>query len=472
MTDVSIHRGATPPWRASAGELTAAYRAGTLTPAQALDSILARLDAINPGINAVIARDDAAAREAAQASTRRWAEGRSLGPLDGVPFTVKDNIPAAGLPTAWGSAAYRAIAPDGDELPVARLRAAGAVFIGKTNVPEFTSQGYTSNALFGATRNPWNTDLTPGGSSGGAVACVASGIAPFALGTDGGGSIRRPASHAGVFGLKPSLGRVARRDGLPAILLDYEVIGPIARTVTDLIAVMSILAQPDDGDPASTLLPPFTIPAPGSRRILHVPQFGDHPVDPEITASTNTLVAALRTLGHVVETGEAPFDVDAVARIQATVGQAGLAWLGRDFGIEPVSAPLRDVASAGAGMAAVELFGALDAATALRRRMGAFFTTFDLLLTPAAAALPWPADETHPPEIAGRPVGPRGHAVFTAFANITGLPGIAIPGPRSAAGLPIGAQLVGRMGDDGLLLAIAAQVEAARPDFLGWPPLV
>ncbi|MGE0223001.1 MAG: amidase, partial [Acetobacteraceae bacterium] len=345
------------------------------------------------------------------------------------------------------------------------------VLIGKTNVPEFTSQGYTDNAVFGPTRNPWNTGLTPGGSSGGAVAAVAAGIGPFAIGTDGGGSIRRPASHAGVFGLKPSLGRVARCDGLPAILLDYEVIGPIARTVGDLVTVMRVIGRPDPRDPASMSLPDFAIPSPGPCRIRYVPRFGTHPVDPEIAASTDAVARALAGLGHQVETGEAPFDVDAVARIQATVGQAGLAWLEQDFGVAPVADGLKQAAALGAGMNAATLFAALDAASALRRRLGVFFASHDLILTPAAAALPWPAPETHPPEIDGRTVGPRGHAVFTAFANIAGLPGVAVPGPPSAGGLPIGVQLVGKLGADGLLLAVAEQVARAHPEYTGWPDL-
>lgn len=458
-------------WKASAAELRRLFAAREATPTRALAEVLARMDAVNPRLNAVIARNDAAAWDAADAAERRWAEGTPLSALDGVPFTVKDNIPADGLPTTWGNAAFAAVAPSGDELPIARLRAAGAVLVGKTNVPEFTSQGYTANAVFGVTRNPWNTDLTPGGSSGGAVAAVAAGIAPFAIGTDGGGSIRRPASHAGVYGLKPSLGRVARCDGLPPILLDYEVIGPIARSVADLVAVMRVIARPDPRDPASARLPAFAVPPPHRCRILFVPQFGAHPVDPEIAASAEVTAAALAAAGHQVETGPPPFDPDFVARIQGTVSQAGLAWLARAFGITPVAPSLREAAEAGAALEASALFTALDGASGLRRSLGAFFASgFDLMLTPAAAALPWPAAEIYPPAIAGQAVGPRGHAVFTAFANIAGLPGIAILGAPSASGLPIGTQLIGPVGADGLLLAIAAQLEAEAPP-PGWPGL-
>ena len=453
-----------PLWTLSATRLSQSFASGQATPVDALDAILARLEAVNPLLNAVIALDAPAARAAAQASAARWRAGTPLSHLDGVPFTVKDNIPVAGMPTTWGSAAFRPIAPTGDELPVARLRAAGAVPFGKTNVPEFTLQGYTDNAIFGPTRNPWNTSLTPGGSSGGAVAAVAAGIGPFAIGTDGGGSIRRPASHAGVLGLKPSTGRVARCDGLPAILLDYEVIGPIAREVADLVAVMNVIARPDPRDPASLAIPLFSVPEATPRRILHVPIFGTNPVDHEIATSTEAVVAALRDLGHSVESGPAPFDPDAVAFIQATLSQAGLAWLVETRGIMPVAATLATMATAGKQLPASTMFAAMNAAATLRRELSMAFSRYDLILTPAAAALPWPAAETHPTEIAGQPVGPRGHAVFTAFANIAGLPGIALPGPRSAGGLPIGVQLIGAPGADGLLLSVAAGLEAAR----GW----
>lgn len=460
-----------PLWTFPATRLSALYRSGEATPEAALEAVLARMDAVNPALNAVVIPNLAEARAAAAAATARWAAGAPLSPLDGVPFTVKDNIPAAGLPTRWGSPGWIADPATVDELPIARLRAAGAVVIGKTNVPELTSQGYTSNAVFGTTGNPWDTRLTPGGSSGGAVAAVAAGIGPFAIGTDGGGSIRRPASHTGLFGLKPSRGRVARCDGLPAILLDYEVIGPIARTVADLIAVMQLIAAPHPRDPLGLDLPPFAVPAPVPHRVLYVPRFGAHPVDPDIAASTDAVAAALARAGHAVTRAEAPFDPDAVARIQGTVSQSGLAWLGTAFGVIPQSDSLREMQQAGANLSAGALFGALDAAHELRRTLSEVFSRFDLILTPAAAALPWPAAETHPPEIAGAAVGPRGHAVFTAFANIAGLPGITLPGPHAANGLPIGAQLLGSVGADGVLLAVAADLEARGDVVVRWPPL-
>jgi aspartyl-tRNA(Asn)/glutamyl-tRNA(Gln) amidotransferase subunit A len=458
--------------RVSAADLATAYARWQISPVDVLESCFDRLDKINPELNAVISQDRAEARRAASGSAERWRAGRALGPLDGVPFTVKDNIVTAGLPTTWGSPSFRDYRSTVDELPVARMIKAGAVLIGKTNVPELASQGYTDNALFGPTGNPWNLALTPGGSSGGAVAAVAAGIGPVALGTDGGGSIRRPVSYTGVVGLKPTPGRIPRCDGLPAILLDFEVIGPIARTVADLVAVTRALSAPDPRDPVSRYLPAFALPDEvKQRRILFVPRFGGHPVDPEIAASVAGAARVLASLGHEVREGEAPFDVEAVAAIQAAIGQAGLAWLTHRHGGVPLATPaVEALAKDGSAMRATTLFEALDATAKLRRLMTVFFETTDLILTPAAAALPWPKTQSHPAIIDGQAVGPRGHAVFTAFANIAGLPSLALPSAASASGLPIGFQLVGAAGTDAGLLALGASYEQALPWADRWPP--
>jgi len=463
-------------WRASATELGAAYGRGELSPVEVLDVLLARIAELNPRLNAVVTLDERGARAAAQASERRWREGKPLGPLDGVPLTVKDNIPVAGLRTTWGSRLYADFVPARDELPIARLRAAGVVILGKTNVPEFTLQGFTDNPLFGTTRNPWDLALTPGGSSGGAVAAVAAGLGPLAIGTDGGGSIRRPASHAGLVGLKPSAGRVTRCDGLPAILLEFEVIGPMARTVGDAVLAMRAITTPDPRDPASMTFAgrPFEVPARlPSRRILYAPRFGDAPVDPEVASSVAAAARVFERLGHRVEEA-ASFDLaDEVNDAWPVIGQAGLAWLlAQHPGWQGKLGPaLAAMGTAGAAAPATRFFGALERVNAMRARLATLFTDYDLLLTPCAAALPWSAAEPQPPTIAGRAVGPRGPAVFTGFVNAAGLPGISLPCTPSSRGLPIGLQLVAPPGEDGVLLAIALEFERVAPWADRWPAL-
>lgn len=459
-------------FRLSIVALTDAYAANRTDPVDVLGAILARLDAVNPVLNAVIAQDRPASRKAAEASATRWRTGTSLGPLDGIPFTVKDNIVTASLPTRWGSPVYKDFQGATDERPVARMLAAGAVLIGKTNVPEFTLRGFTDNTLFGPTGNPWNPALTPGGSSGGAVAAVAAGIGPVALGTDGGGSIRRPASHTGLAGLKPTPGRIPRCDGLPAILLDHEVIGPIARTVQDIWITTRILSPADPRDPESRFLPTLeALPPRRKLHILYVPKFGAHPVDPEIETQVATAARHLAALGHDVREGPPPFDPDAIAEVQDRISQAGLAWLMHEKSATPAADALRQTMAAGTTLSATDLFQVLDRKTQLRRAMSVFFETTDIVMTPSAAALPWPKTESHPPGIAGRPVGLRGHAVFTAWVNVAGLPGLALPCAPSSAGLPIGFQLVAAPGNDADLLTLGLQYEKAHPWAARWPAI-
>ena len=397
-----------------------------------------------------------------------------LGPLDGVPLTVKDNIHVGGLRATWGSRLFADHVAAEDELAVARVRGQGAVIIGKTNCPEFTLQGYTDNLLFGPTRNPWDPALTPGGSSGGAVAAVAAGLAPLALATDGGGSIRRPASHAGLVGLKPSIGRVARVGGFPAILHDMEVIGPIARTTADAALLLSVIAGPDPRDRASLAFARESAEAKtlDPQRILYVPRFGDSPVDPaDRRERCARLHQILRGLGTTIEEGPAPFELALIDRIWSVVGPSGLAWFlrGHDGWRERVGAPLAQVAEQGAALVAADYVDALDEIAKLRASMAEFFSRFDLILTPTAAALPWPAEVTHPSAIDGRPVGPRGHAVFTALANAAGIPAVSVPCRPSSSGLPIGFQLIGGFGSDQRLLQLAAQYEQAHPWEQRWP---
>jgi aspartyl-tRNA(Asn)/glutamyl-tRNA(Gln) amidotransferase subunit A len=457
----------------NATELVSGYLARRFTPLDVIESILERIDAVNPLVNAVVTSDVDGARRAGAESTRRHEEGKPLSGIDGVPITVKDNIAVAGMRSTWGSRLFSNYIPDIDELPIARLREAGSIILGKTNCPEFTLQGYTDNILFGPTRNPWNLALTPGGSSGGAVTAVAAGLGPIAIGTDGGGSIRRPASHTGLIGLKPSRGRVPRTGGFPPILFDFESVGPIGRSVADIQLVMDIITPPDPRDPASTAYRdrPFH-PVSKHLRILFVRQFGDAPVDPEIANAVDKAAYRLLRIGHHVEVGIPPFDVSLIDRAWPVISQAGLAWLSSLYSEFPLEASkqMQEVAMRGSRLSAADYVGALSSVRSVENQLSLAFETYDLIMTPSAAALPWKADEPFPSEIAGQPVGPRGHAVFTAFVNLAGCAAINLPCGQSRSGLPIGLQFVSRAGGEGLLMGIAFQCEAAglwtmtRPD--------
>ncbi len=441
----------------SISELAAALRGGSLTAEALLDRSLERIRRLDPRLNSFVALDEAGARAAAKASDALLAAGKPRSALEGIPISIKDSIHVAGLPTTWGSRAFSAAVPDKDELPVARLRAAGAVIVGKTNVPELTLEGYTRNDLFGVTRNPWNTRLTPGGSSGGAAAGVAAGLVPAAIGTDGGGSTRRPACHTGLVGWKPSTGRFPRIDGLPAVLTDFETIGTLTRTLDDALLLDAVMAGPDTRDRRS-LYAQSPAQARQKLRIIHIPRFADSPVDPEVEAVTNGVAEALARDGHDVTAGKVFFDLADAARIWHVVSRAGVAWL-MDWSNGKLDAmagdSVRAIAADGAKLTAADYFDALQRITAFRRRCAEVFAATDLILTPTAAALPWPAETPYPDRIADRPAGPRDHAVFTGWVNIAGLPGISLPVAVSKAGLPIGVQFVGGFGADTSLLAFA-----------------
>ena len=442
-----------PLWSFNAGELAAAYANG-LSPRSAVEATLARACDVNPKLNAIITLDEAGAVNAAEASARRWKGGRPLGALDGVPVTVKDNILVAGLRATWGSRLYENFVPDEDELPVQRLREAGAVILGKTNVPEFTVHGFTHNAMFGTTGNPWDPALTPGGSSGGAVAAVASGMGVLAFGTDGGGSIRRPAAHTGLFGFKPSRDSVKRGKGFPAILHDFEVIGPIARCVDDIVSSMEIIAGPVWQQLVDE-------PAMARPRIAYAPTFGGAAVDPFIRDTVDRTVARMRSIGIDIEL-ISPFDLtEPLGQIWPVISQTGVAWLlaqHRDWE-NRVAPAIAEMAAAGQKYGAKDYLNALDTIASMKRAFETLFERYDFLITPSAAAMPWPAAESHPAMIDGQPVGPRGHAVFTPVANALGLPAISLPCVVEDGALPVGLQMIAGQDRDWPLLAFAREYE-------------
>jgi aspartyl-tRNA(Asn)/glutamyl-tRNA(Gln) amidotransferase subunit A len=441
------------------------YRDGVATPLDMLDAVLRRTEAIDPTINAFAFLDLEGARAAAKASTERWHTGQTCGLLDGIVLTIKDNITVRGMPCSWGTEVFRDYIPDRDEVPVARLREAGAIILGKTNVSEFSNgRGIVSTPRFGTTRNPWRPSQTTGSSSAGAAAAVASGIGAAAIGTDGGGSIRIPASHCGLVGLKPSTGRVARAYGLPVILGGREVIGPLARSTADLALILRVIARRHPADGASWGFPDFiddiSDPLP-AQRILYVRQVGGCPVAPEVAAACDNVGATLSMLGHQVEIGEAPFDPELQARTNI-ITQAGMAWLlhGKDWKgrVDDYYARLVET---GSNLTAADYVDAVEALREVQAQIGWAFERWDLILSPVIGHLPGPAEQP----------APAHYSAFTGFANTAGVPAIAIPATLSADGLPIGFQLVGSFGAEARLLAMAAQYEKQRPWHERWPPI-
>jgi aspartyl-tRNA(Asn)/glutamyl-tRNA(Gln) amidotransferase subunit A len=446
-------------------ELAEQLRGRELTAAALLDDCFERIRRIDPKLNSFVFLDEAGAKKAAEESDARLAAGAPRSALEGVPLSVKDSILVAGMPATWGSRAFADFKPERDELPVARLRAAGAVIIGKTNVPELTLEGYTKNDLFGVTRNPWDIRLTPGGSSGGAVAGVAAGLVPAAIGTDGGGSIRRPACHTGLVGWKPSIGRFPRIDGFPAILTDFETIGALTRSVEDTVTLDGVMAGPDARDRRS-LYASAQPRAAGPARILFISQFGDSPVDPAVAATTERVAAMLAEEGHTIIRESVFFDLADAGRIWQVVSRSGVAWLAqRDGGRvgKLLGAAARAMAEDGQKFSGADYIDALERVAAFRRRCAELFSRVDFVLTPTAAALPWPAETPYPDRIAGQPAGPRDHAVFTGWVNIAGLPAISLPVGLSHSNLPIGAQFVAGFGSDLALLSFAREIAKRYP---------
>ena len=451
-------------WQLPATELAKGFRKGTFRPSAVLAAVLARIESVNPILNAFATLDVAGARLQAAESDRRFAAGAPRGSFEGIPISIKDNIEVEGLRCAWGSRLYLDRVSPADELPVARLRAQGGVILGKTNVSEFTlGRGTTHTEAFGTTRNPWNPDLTTGASTGGGSAAVAAGFGPITIGTDGGGSIRRPASYQGLVGLKPSTGRVARADGLPIILHDFEIVGPIARTVDDVVMTLSAIEGPDPRDRLSLGFSPGQLAEMREGlKVLYVPRFGDWLVEPEIEASCARAASDLEALGMTVTEGGVPFDLALFEAHWPLISGAGLAWLLRDTDwhgkIGDAYPPLIEK---GETATAADYVAALNAARQIYQQLARVFESYDVIMTPSAGAMPWRAEEPAPPH----------HRAFTGFVNAAGLPAIALPGEQSPSGMPIGFQLVAPFGQDWHLLAIAKRYEAhfGRED--RWPLL-
>ncbi len=465
--------------------LAAHIRARRLSPVEVVDAVLDRMDRLEPILHAFCTPTPEAARADARRLEGQIMAGRPAGALAGVPVSIKDLLLTRGIPTVSGSVAYRDFVPDEDDIVVERLKAAGAVVLGKTNVSEFGYSATGHNPVFETTRNPWNPELTPGGSSAGAGAAVAAGMGPIAIGSDGGGSVRIPAAHCGLYGLKPSMGRIpvypsSRDERYPGVSgwESLEVIGPLTRTVADSALVLSVTAGPDLRDRHS-------LPAASSDwmdcvrgdlkglRVAYSADWGYAAVDPEVRRIAAAAVKVFESdLGCAVEEAHPGWpDPSAAfgALIIADTDLAGMRELARRYQGQ-MSSHLVDLLAR--AWTAEDLTNANMTRKAVTNTMWRFMSRYDLLLTPTLAVPPFPIHMQGPEKTDGRTVRPAQWLAFTYPMNMTGQPAASVPAGWTAHGLPVGLQIVGRHLDDALVLRASAAFEAASPWRHRWPPLV
>lgn len=450
-------------------DLAALIRGKEVSPVEVVESLLARIDRLNPRINCfcTIAADEA--RDAAQAAEVTVMTGEPLGLLHGVPVSVKDLIFTRRIRTMAGSRLFADYVPEEDAVSVERLKAAGAIVIGKTTTPELGHKGVTDSPLCGITRNPWNPALTPGGSSGGAGAAVAAGLGPLALGTDGGGSIRVPASFCGIYGLKPSWGRVPVYPKLPG-WQGVTVAGPMTRTVRDAAVMLDVMAGPDDRDMHSD-------PADGGPRFLEAcegglaglsaawsPDLGYAQVDPEVAELCAVAAEQFESLGcHVEVVMPGWEDPEEIFRIKVAA-ETFAAWGDRlGDSAELLDRSFVRMLEYGRTITIEQYLRAAHRLSDFWTDVQRFLARFDLLLTPAVAVPPFEVGRAGLKEINGRPASPLGWMPFCFPFNLTGQPAATVPVGFTRAGLPVGLQIVGRRHAERAVLAASAAFEAAAP---------
>jgi aspartyl-tRNA(Asn)/glutamyl-tRNA(Gln) amidotransferase subunit A len=459
-------------WACTATELSALYASGQASPVQALQSVLARTEALNSKLNAFCYLDPQSALASAKQSELRWRNNKALGPIDGVPTSIKDLILTKGWPTRRGS---HSVDPhqvwDTDGPCVARLREAGAVLFGKTTTPEYGCKGETNSPLTGITRNPWDLTKTPGGSSGGTAAAVAAGMGPLSIGTDGAGSIRIPAAFCGNFGLKPSFGRVPAYPLSPFGSVAH--LGPHTMSVNDAALLMDVISQPDARDWTSLepTQPHYAAAIADTRRtgrldglrVAYSPKLGYvNNVHPEVAQAVEQAIKQLADCGAVVEQVDPGFSDP----LDITVGLwflgAATIWNQLSPAQQAVTDPdFRDEAISGLQLSALDIQSLIARRGALGSQMRQFMQGYDVLITPTVSI---PAFDARP---AGTvPFDANAFLAWTPFSypfNLTQQPAATIPCGLTTGGLPIGLQIVGRMFDEATVLRTAAAFEKRFP---------
>jgi aspartyl-tRNA(Asn)/glutamyl-tRNA(Gln) amidotransferase subunit A len=449
----------------SAAEIARGVRTGELSALQVVEDCLARIAELNAKLNAFVTVCAAEARAQAAEIDRARAAGKPLGALAGVPVSVKDILNTKGVRTTWGSRLMEKNVPAEDAVAVQRLKDAGALIIGKTATPEFAYKLLTDSPISGITRNPWNPELTPGGSSGGSAVAVAAGMGPLALATDAGASTRLPAACCGILGLKPTLGRVPHSQ-VPDAFNNFIHLGVMARTVEDCELMLGAIAGPHPSDPWSQNRGQGPICQ--KLRIEWRPLLGNTLLDDEVRAQCETTLSALKDAGVEVRTVEEPFEnAEAPWRV---LQQSN--WAARYFAklaevesqIEPgFAAGIR----AGGAYTGQQLLAATVKRTELFRKVQGWFERCDLVATPTMSRPPLSA--THkvdePISVNGKPAGDMrvAWAPYLNLFNLTGHPALSVPAGFTRSGLPVGLQLVARWHAEPDLFAAARFVEKARP---------
>ena len=459
----------------SAWELARLVRSRKLSPVELIEMLLARIEALNPQLNAYLSVGADAALAAARDAERQAARGGELPTLLGVPVSIKDTIRAEGLPCTGGSLVYRGSVADSDAVVVERLRAAGAIILGKTNTPEFALSATTENRLGDDCRNPWDPTRTSGGSSGGAAASVAAGMGPLAIGSDGGGSVRIPAALCGVFGFKPTYGTIPAAGGFGGMPY-FSHIGPLTRSTLDAAMVLDVVAGYDPRDPNSRRSAATRFSRNLGRlqkdlRVAWTPDLGYAVADPEVMEAVVKAAGVFEALGCPVETAspdiQEPFE--AFGPIVSADAYAAFGTLLESKSAELSEMPRRTI-ERGREVTGETYSRCLRRAEAIRAAAEDFFDNYDLLLTPATAVPAFPCG-LRPREVAGvRVSGLWGAFPFSVPFNISRQPAASVPIGESASGLPIGVQIVGRYGADRLVLQAAAALEEALPWAQRLPP--
>ncbi|WP_430789967.1 amidase [Virgibacillus flavescens] len=449
----------------------------SLSPVEVMEYYLKQIDASNERVNAMVTINPNAMDEAKQAE-QDVLQGKELGPLHGVPIAIKDLTPTKGIKTSFGTKVFEDHVPDRDATIVERLKAAGAIIIGKTNTPDFGHKGTTDNLLFGATKNPWNLDKTAGGSSGGSAAAVAANMVPFAEGSDGGGSVRIPASFCGVFGFKPSYGRIPMDNSLLNVFGSNNPFvnhGPLTRTVRDAALFVDVTQGPSVTDPFS--LPEFDEALIrqiegdlNGVKIAYTRDFGMYTVDREVLNVMDEQVKNWKNLGAEVEEVTMDFGMTLhqflgfFKNTWYAKAAAGGATMLRDVP-ELLTPSYHTMIQRGFDVSTSEYIGYQQQRTVVWRELQKHFETYDLILSPTLAVPAFNYELLGPEEIEGKKIEADSDWMMTHMYNMTGLPAASIPAGQTKSGLPIGMQLAGNRFGDGLVLRASHAYEKLTGGF-------